>query len=340
VPDSDRGEWIRALPKAEVHVHLEGCFDTSDLVELAAAGGEPLPRPAEHLLDLSGLGLSAFLEFLDWSCGLVRTPEQVARAAYQFSAREAESGVRYADVIVNLTHWPAWRGRLDAFIDALDAGFHQAEQDGLPAVGVCLSLLRQQSAAEALELVDWILERRHPRIVALSIDGNEAVAGRTGPRFAEAFRRAAAEGVHRTVHAGESSGPEGVWDAIDLLRAERVDHGVRASEDPALVAELARRRIPLDVCPGTNLHLGLYKTRGEHPLEQLRRAGVRVSVNTDDPAFQRTSVVHEYAEAQRAYAWPDSVLVDIARTSIEASFCDADLRCQLLDELDAIALPG
>lgn len=329
-------DQVRVLPKAEIHVHLEGCFEVEDLARLAQAAGEPLPRPPERLLDLSGLGLSAFLEFLDWSCGLVRTPSQLARAAYAFAAREAAAGVRYADVIVNPTHWPAWRHRLDAFIDGLDAGFREAEQDGLTPVGVCLSLLRQQSASEAIELVDWMLQRRHPRLVALSIDGNEAAAGRTGPRFAAAFQRAAEGGLHRTVHAGESSGPEGVRDAIDLLRAERIDHGVRASEDAALVAELAERRIPLDICPGTNLHLGLYPDRQSHPLDALRRAGVLVSINTDDPAFQRTSVVAEYLAAQAAYGWPDDVLRDIARTSIAASFCDDDRKRRLLAELAAV----
>ncbi len=233
--------YIRALPKAEVHVHLEGCFEPTDVQRLANAAGEPLPRPVESLFDMTGLDLTAFLELLDWSCGLVRTRDQLASAAYAFAERETVAGVAYADVIVNPTHWSAWRNRLDEFIDALDAGFHEAEADGLTPVGLCISLLRQQSASEALELVDWLLERRHPRVVGLSIDGNEAAAGRTGPRFSDAFKRAAECGLHRTVHAGESSGPEGVRDALDYLYAERIDHGIRAINDPALVSELAAR---------------------------------------------------------------------------------------------------
>jgi adenosine deaminase len=323
---------IRDLPKAEVHVHLEGCFEPAAIAQLAREAGErfdPEQLALHHHQDLS-----AFLRVLDWTCGLVRTPEQLARAAYAFADREAASGVGYADLIVNPTHWSAWRDRLDAFVEALDAGLAEAEQDGLPPVGLCLSLLRQQSSAEALELVEWILTARHPRIVALSIDGNEAAAGRTGPRFAEAFRTAADAGLHRTVHAGESSGPEGVRDAIDVLLAERIDHGVRAIEDPALVRELADRRIPLDVCPGSNLQLGHYPDRASHPLDQLRRAGVRVSINTDDPALMRHSLVSEYAECAAAYGWDLSVLRELARTSIEASFCDADLRQRLLDALE------
>ena len=169
-------------------------------------------------------------------------------------------------------------------IDALDAGFLAAEHDGLPPVGLCVSLLRTQSAEAAAELVYTLIPLRHPRVVALSIDGNEAAAGRTGPRFAEAFRRAGAAGLKRTVHAGESSGPEGVRDAIEWLGADRIDHGVRAIEDPDVVALLAERQIPLGVCPTSNLVLGVYASMKEHRIERLRRAGVAVSLNTDDPA--------------------------------------------------------
>jgi adenosine deaminase len=321
---------ILSLPKAEVHVHLEGCFEPSDVERLAREAGE-----APRRLDVSGMDLAQFLELLDWTCGLVRTPEQVARAAYAFAEREARSGVGYADLIFNPSHWPAWRDRLDAFVDALDKGLCEAEQDGLPRVGMCVSLLRQQTATEALELVDWMLERDHPRVVALSIDGNETAAGRTGPRFSAAFRKAAEAGLHRTVHAGESSGPQGVRDALEFLRAERIDHGVRAIESPDLVAELAERHIPLNVCPGSNVQLGLYPDRSSHPLDALRRAGVPVSINTDDPALMRTSLVEEYAATGRAYGWDVNVLRDVAHTSIEASFCDPDLKRRLLSALDA-----
>jgi adenosine deaminase len=328
-----KGDWVRTLPKAEIHVHLEGCFEVQQVVELAEAAGEPLPRPPDRLFELPDL--SALLRFLDWVCGLVRTPEQVERAAYGFAQREAASGVRYADLIFNPTHWP-WRDRLGEFIGALDAGFTQAERDGLPKVGLCVSLLRQQSAREATELVEWLIERQPPRVVALSIDGNEAAAGRTGRRFAEAFRRAAEGGLHRTVHAGESSGPEGVRDALDLLGAERIDHGIRAIEDPALVERLVDTGIPLDVCPGSNVALGLYPDLSAHPIDALRAAGVRVSINTDDPAYMRTDLVTEYLATADAFGWESSILQQLARTSIEASFAEQGLKRSLLAELDAL----
>jgi adenosine deaminase len=211
-------------------------------------------------------------------------------------------------------------------IEALDDGFTSAERDGLPSVGLCVSLLRTQTADEAIELVDQLAEWRFPRVVALSIDGNEAAAGRTGPRFAEAFRKAGAAGLKRTVHAGESSGPEGVRDAIELLGADRIDHGVRAIENNAVIELLAERRIPLGVCPTSNLTMKLYPSMEEHPLDRLRRAGVRVSVNTDDPSLLKTNLPREYAIAQASYGWTDEVVRQVALVSIEASFASPDTR--------------
>jgi adenosine deaminase len=200
---------------------------------------------------------------------------------------------------------------------------------------LCVSLLRTQSADEAIELVDALGSMRHPRVVALSVDGNEATAGRTGPRFADAFRRAGENGLRRTVHAGESSGPEGVWDAVDLLGADRIDHGVRAIEDSALVCMLADRQIPLGICPTSNLVLGVYPSIQEHPIEKLRVAGVRVSVNTDDPALLGASLVGEYALCRHTFGWTDAVTKAVARTSIEASFANEDVKAGLLKALES-----
>ena len=192
---------LRALPKAEVHVHLEGTFEPATLEKWATEAGVAMPRPRERLLEFKGL--ADFLHFLDWACGLANTADRLSEMAYAFCQRLAADGTGYADVIVNPTHWSGWRGRTRAMIDALDAGFTAAEQDGLPPAGLCISLLRNQTADEAAELVGQLVEWRHPRVTALSIDGNEAAAGRTGARFADAFRRAGAAGLRRTVHAGE-----------------------------------------------------------------------------------------------------------------------------------------
>lgn len=324
---------LKELPKAEVHLHLEGCFEAATIAQWAKAEGVALPRPQEDLFRFSGL--ADFLGFLDLACGLASTPERLEALSYGLCQRLADNGTGYADVIFNPTHWHAWHGRLASMLDAMDAGFTAAEQDGLPGVGLCVSLLRTQSAQEAIELVDTLRALRHPRVVALSVDGNEATAGRTGPRFAEAFRRAASDGLRRTVHAGESSGPEGVWDAVNLLGADRIDHGVRAIEDAALVSMLAERQIPLGICPTSNLVLGVYPSIQDHPIEKLRAAGVRVSVNTDDPALLGASLVGEYGLCSQAFGWTDAITQSVARTSIEASFANADVKAHLLASLSA-----
>jgi len=320
--------WVRGLPKAEVHVHLEGSLPPDLVAAAAAALGRALPD--RDFADLGG-----FLAYLDVSCAVITTADQVASAAHAVAARASAAGVRYVDLIWNPTHWPAWRDRLPAFIDALDAGFRSAGEDGLPYVGVCVSLKRTQSAVEAVELVERVTTLGHPRVVALSIDGNEATTGRTGGRFAAAFSNARAAGLHCCAHAGESSGPEGVIDAIDQLGAERIDHGVRAIEDPALVRRLATLGIPLDVCPTSNVRLGVAASLAEHPVDALRRAGVRVSLNTDDPVLFGSTVDGEYHGCAAAFRWTAAELGAVARTSIESCFADAGLREDMLRDLSA-----
>ncbi len=334
--------WIRALPKAEVHVHLEGNFGLIDLLDLAKAAGETLPGPAATLFDVSthdasdGSGdLADFLRFLDWECGLVRTREQAARHAYTFAARQTASGIAYTDAIINPTHWGAWAGRVPELFDALAAGLEEAEQDGLAEVRLCYSLLRQQSAGEAREAVEWLVGARPRRVVGLSIDGDERSAGRVSGRFAEAFTLAKEAGLRRTVHAGESSGPEGVWDAIRLLHAERIDHGIRAVEDPELLRLLADTQIPLGVCPRSNIVLGLYGDWDEHPLLRLRDAGVAVTINTDDPAPLGTTLEADWAVCAEAFGLGREDLAGFAEASIAASFAEDATKAALAARLRA-----
>jgi len=314
------------LPKAEVHIHLEGTLAFPTVGSDGAGGVNTSPLIADMP---STVGLSEFLQLLDRICSRITGRDELAAVARAFAERIAASGAGYADVIINPTHWSSWRSNIPGLIEGLDAGFSEAEQDGLPAVGVCVSLLRTQSADEASELVDVLVELASPRVVALSVDGNEVVSGQTGTKFADAFRRAKGAGLRATVHAGESSGPEGVRDAIELLGADRIDHGVRAIEDPALMSFLADRQIPLGVCPSSNLTLGLYQRLDEHPIDRLRLAGVRVSVNTDDPELLGIDLAGEYERCAETFGWSDAVVADIARTSIDAAFCDTDTKASL-----------
>jgi adenosine deaminase len=313
-------EWITALPKAEVHVHIEGCIPPETI---------GVDEDAFEFVDLAG-----FLDYLDRSCRLVTEAEQLEQIACGLVTRAARSGVRHVDAIFNPEHWPVWWDHLDRYVAALDAGLAAGETDHGVTSDLCLSLKRTQAPSRSVELVDWLLEHRPPRIVGLSVDGNEAAAGRTADRFAPLYQRARQAGLRTCAHAGESSGPEGVLDAVEILQAERIDHGIRAIEDPTVVDTLRQRAVPLDVCPTSNVRLGVVPSLAVHPVEQLRRAGVRVSLNTDDPLLFGTDVAGEYSRAATAFGWGRAELAALAQTSIEASFASDDRRRELLGELD------
>jgi adenosine deaminase len=338
MPEPVEPSWIVALPKAEVHLHLEGCIDPRllDAAVRRQAGSPSTTAESDGTGARPGpiTSLAQLLSYLDWSCALIDRDADLATIAHGACRRATASGARHIDVIVNPTHWPHWQGRLDAMVDALDQGFAAAQDEGLATAVLCLSLKRTQTRAEALALVDWMLERRHPRVAALSIDGDET-SGSHNERFAEAFTRAARGGLRRCAHAGESSGPDGVREALDILGAERIDHGIRAVEDVTLVADLARRSIPLDICPTSNTVLGIVAGLDRHPVDDLRRQGVKVSLNTDDPLLYGIDVAGEYALCAQTFAWGREELISVARTSIESCFAEESRRRQLLRELDA-----
>lgn len=324
-------EWITALPKAEVHLHLEGCVPHAVVARAAARQGiegvDPERPPAVT-------SLAQLLGYLDLSCGVIDRSDDLSAIAHATAERAVRSGAGHVDVIVNPTHWPHWAGRLGTMLDALDAGFDGAEQEGLATATLCVSLKRTQTATEAFELVEWLIARRHPRVSGLSIDGDESVGSHT-ERFVEPFARARAAGLRRCAHAGESSGPEGVREAMDLLGAERIDHGIRCIEDPSLVAELADRRIPLDICLTSNVTLGVAPSLALHPVEALRQAGVRFSLNTDDPLLYGIDLAGEYLRCAEAFGWDEKALGAVAAVSIDSCFADEGRRRDLAADLAA-----
>lgn len=327
-------DTVRRLPKAELHLHLDSGFEVEDAVRLAEENGVPLLKePPDTMFDWEDL--QEFLTFLDWVLCLPRNAEQVASLSYSVARRQGRSGVSYTDLMVSPIHWKNFDGPLEEFIAAVASGLTDAERDGHPPVYLSVSISRKHSRAEAHAVLDTMLAMQHPGVVALSIDGNEALVGRTGDRFAPVFKRARAAGLGIRAHAGESSGPEGVWDAIDLLKTQRVDHGVRSVEDPELVEELVERGIFLNVCPWSNVLLGLYPSREVHPIRTLVDAGARVTLNTDGSGFYRITLEDEYVTASEVYGWSTDVVRRLARTSVEASFCPDPLRAELLASIDA-----
>ena len=311
-------EHIRAVPKIELHIHLEGTFRPERMAELAAIAGEEPPRPVDRLFEVDNL--ADFLETLDWVCGLVRDVPTAEQVAYDFAAYAHDQGIVYAEVIANPTHWSGLTTG-DLFT-ACARGFDRAQADGLGDFRLLPSILRQQSEQEARQLVQWIEGAMLERIVGLSIDGNEAAAGRTGPRFAPAYADAARIGLGLTAHAGESSGAEGVRDAIELLGVSRIDHGVRCLEDPAVLDLVQERNITLNVCLTSNCTL-LYSSLDEHPVKDLAAAGVRFTINTDDPETLGISLCSELQLAADHLGWSLDDLVAAQHRAVDAAFCSS-----------------
>ncbi len=326
--------YIRQLPKIELHVHLESTIDGEKLEGYARSHGKQLPRPGKDIYNCSADDLSNFLSFLDFICSAVGSLEELEEIAYDFSIRSRMENIIYAETILNPTHWPQFS--TEKIIRALTEGFERGEGDGGTDCRFMLSLSRNQSLEEALELINVMTDFRTSRLVGLSIDGNEALTGLTGEKFSPAFQRAKQAGFGITVHAGESSGPEGVMDALDFLHADRLDHGVRGAEDRAMVERLVRECVPLNVCLTSNLTL-LYRNPAEHPLKRLWDAGVRITLNRDDPTFLDLTLVDELVRCADFAHFSADDLLQSQYNSVEAAFCSADTKDKLRAILDAFS---
>ncbi|ADG06699.1 adenosine deaminase [Kyrpidia tusciae] len=319
---------IRDLPKVELHVHLEGAIPKETVLSLAAEQNAALPRQERDLFSFQELG--GFLRFLDWMCGLVREQATLETIAYDFAFRSSRQGIVYSEVIVNPTHWRALD--LEQLVEAVHAGFDRAQEDGLADCRILLSLARHQTEKEARDLVEWLRVYRPNRVVGISVDGDEGAAGRTGPKFAGAYTMAESLGYGLTAHAGESSGPEGVYDALDVLGVHRIDHGVRAVEDQKLVRRLAQDHVPLNICVSSNLAL-LYPDLSNHPVGALYEAGIPVTINTDDPELLGVTLNDEFQMVSEALGWKVEDLTRVTEYAISAAFCEESKKRELRKSL-------
>ncbi|MFR6095228.1 MAG: adenosine deaminase family protein [Dysosmobacter welbionis] len=256
--------------------------------------------------------------------------ETAQQIAYRHAKYAQEQGILYTEIIVNPSHWK--NIRTGELLTGVLEGFDQAGADGLPDCRLLVSLRREQDTASARRTIEWILSHRHPRLVGVSVDGNEACSQDSNQRFAPLLARAAEAGLGIAVHAGESSGPEGVQEALELLGAKRIDHGVRAVEDLKLLERLLRERISLNICYTSNVAGGLY-TPGNHPLGELYSRGISVTVNTDDPQLLRVSLSQELQRVAEQYHWKIEELLKLQYYAVDAAFCTEERRSELLSRL-------
>jgi len=325
---------VDALPKVELHCHIEGAMAPALAHAIAKRNDVTLPA---SLFSGQGSGYAwrDFNEFLmayDAAAGAMRTSGDYAELMYGYLAACAAEGAIYVEMFTSPDHAITIGLGYAAQLEGLAAGIDRAEAEfGIVSrlVPVCL---RHLGPDRALEIARLVVAEPHPYVVGFGMAGDEL---RHAPAdFAPAFRVADKAGLACTVHAGEVAGAQSVRDAIAALPVRRIGHGVRAIEDPALVAELARRGIVLEVCPGSNLALGLYPDAVSHPLRRLLDGGCRVTLNSDDPAFFATSIGNEYAMASSQMGLSASELLAITRTAIDAAFIDDDTRRALRARID------
>jgi len=319
------------VPKAELHVHLEGTA-TPDLVRrIAQRNGLEIPEGVFAAPDR--FAWRDFLDFLNTYnlvSSVIRTGEDYRDITYEYLSSCARDGAIYVELTASVDH-----SRIAGLGDAehwegIAAGIDDARADHGIEARILSVAVRNYGVERAVEIAQLTAARPHPYVVGFSLAGDEA--GYPPEPFAEAYRVAADAGLGCTIHAGEWAGPASVRGALELP-VTRIAHGVRAIEDPALVQELADRQITLEVCPTSNVVLGVFPTFDEHPFPVLREAGIPLTLGSDDPPYFGASVGGEYEIARQHFGLDDAELIGVTRTAIQASFAEPALRDSLLTRL-------
>jgi adenosine deaminase len=335
-----------ALPKVELHCHVEGAIRPTTVVELAAKNGVRLPTddPTElyryHSLD-------SFLDIFWLVQSLLADADDWERAAYESLVDAAPHGMRYREMFFTPARHLAAGQRLADIVAGLTRGIERAEAEtGVRAALIC-DIDRAFGPAAAMELVEAAVDLRRDgaaeRVIAIGMDSTEK--GVDLRAFADAYRLAGRAGFRRTAHAGEDAGPQNIAVALGALRAERIDHGLSILEDPELAARVAGWRVPLTVCPNSNVLIAnRFATLAEHPFRRMRQAGLLATLNTDDPAMTDLDIGKEYRTVAQALQMPWGEMVAVALDGVEATWLDdrekRSLRAVFEAQIAAIPAPA
>jgi adenosine deaminase len=318
---------VSAVAQAELHVHLEGTAPPELVSRIAERNGVPLP---ERMLGEDGrFRYTDFLDFLttyDLAASVIRTGEDYRDITYEYLCQCARGGAIYVELTASPDHG-ALVGLSDKeHLDGIARGIDDARRATGIEGRILISAVRNFGVEQALRVARYAAEHPHPYVVGFSMAGDEE--NFPAADFAEVFTIAARAGLGCTIHAGEWGGPESVRAALELP-ITRIGHGVRAVEDPALVAELAARGVVLECCPTSNVVLGVFPSYDEHPLPQLREAGVRVTLGSDDPPYFGATIAGEYEICAARMGFSEDELREITRTAIDAAFCAEGLKAAL-----------
>lgn len=332
----DLRAFIAGLPKAELHVHHVGSASPRIVSELAARHPDSkVPTDPEALADyFTFTDFAHFIEVYLSVVDLIRTPEDVRLLTYGVARELARQQVRYAELTI--TPFSSVRRGIDerAFMDAIEDARRAAETEFGTVLRWCFDI-PGEAGLESAEVTARLAtdDRLRPEgLVSFGLGGPEIGVPRTP--FKPYFDRAIAAGLHSVPHAGETTGPQTVWEALNELGAERIGHGTSSAQDPKLLRYLAEQRIPLEVCPTSNIATRAVATLEEHPIAEFVRAGVLVTVNSDDPPMFGTDLNNEYAVAARLLHLDARGLADLAKNAVEASFLDDAGKKLLSAEID------
>ncbi len=318
------------LIKAELHLHIEGGASPALVQKQAQKYGVDT---SSFIKDGAYVwsDFTTFLHAYDAASMLFRSPEDYALLAETYLCSIAEEGAIYGEIITSPDHGVTAGLSADAYIDGLIAGMEAARAKSGIESRMMISGVRHLGVDRVIAAAEYAAKRRHPWITGYNMAGEER-NGRVAD-FARAFDIARDAGLGLSIHAGELCGAFSVRDALDLVRPDRIGHGVRAIEDPELVARLADSGTVLEVCPGSNIALQVFPDYKSHPLRAFYEAGVRVTLNSDDPPFFHTSLGQEYETASKAMGFDDAALNAMTRTALEAAFVDETTRAALMAKL-------
>jgi adenosine deaminase len=335
IPRERLPELLRAMPKAELHLHIEGTLEPELIFALAQKNGVALAYPSVDALRAaySFSDLQSFLDIYYAGASVLLHESDFEAMAMAYYARAAADHVVHAEIFFDPQTHTARGVPIGTVIGGLAAARERAERELGLTSGLILCFLRHLSEDEAIATLDAALPyRKH--LVGVGLDSSER--GHPPEKFARVFAQADALGLHRVAHAGEEGPPSYIESALDVLHAERIDHGVRCVESPALVERLAREGVALTVCPLSNLKLRVFDQLADHNLADLLRAGIKATINSDDPAyfggyvndnFVATFAALPQLGAADAYA--------LAKNSFDASFVDATAKAAMTARLDA-----
>ncbi|MGW7578375.1 adenosine deaminase [Streptomyces sp. NPDC054765] len=331
---SDLDAFIADLPKAELHVHHVGSASPRIVAELAARHPDSgVPTDPEALADyFTFRDFAHFIEVYLSVVDLIRNAEDVRLLTYEVARDMARQHIRYAELTVTPFSSTS-RGIPDAaFVEAIEDARKAAESELGVVLRWCFDIPGEAGLEAAEETARIACDLRPEGLVSFGLGGPEIGVPR--PQFKPYFDRALAAGLHSVPHAGETTGPGTIWDALTDLRAERIGHGTSAPQDPALLAHLAEHRIPLEVCPTSNIATRAVRTLAEHPLKEMVDAGLLVTINSDDPPMFGTDLNTEYGVAARLLDLDTDGVAGLAKNAVAVSFMDTTAKARLTAEID------